>query len=315
MSKSTLAEIRDVRLAKVARLREMGIDPYPAKSHKTHKNQEIVDNFTELENKEVTVTGRLMSWREHGQLIFGHLMDESGKIQLFVQAPNLKATNNEHGTLGFSDLSLVDVGDFLEVYGVVTKTSRGEISVAPETIRILTKSLRPLPEKWEGMTDQELIYRKRYLDLIMNPERRAQFVRKSKFWKANREFLNKNGFLEVEAPVLEHVTGGADAAPFQTHHNALDEDFYLRISTELPQKRLIGGGFEKIYTLAPNFRNEGIDDEHLQEYYQVEWYWAYADYQDNMQLVRDMFRHIDMKCMAKVTLRRESTPLTLMTSG
>ena len=292
MSKSTLAEIRDVRLSKVARLREMGIDPYPAKSHKTHKNQEIVDNFADLENQEVTVTGRLMSWREHGQLIFGHLMDESGKIQLFVQADKLTETDSKNGTLGFSDLSLVDVGDFLEVTGIVTKTSRGEISVAPQTIRILTKSIRPLPEKWEGMTDQELIYRKRYLDLIMNPDRRARFIRKSRFWKANREFLNKNGFLEVEAPVLEHVTGGADAAPFQTHHNALDEDFYLRISTELPQKRLIGGGFEKIYTLAPNFRNEGIDDEHLQEYYQVEWYWAYADYKDNMNLVRDMFRHI-----------------------
>lgn len=292
MSKSTLAEIRDVRLAKVAKLREMGIDPYPAQSHKQHKNKEIVDGFDTFENKEVTLTGRLMSWREHGQLIFGHLMDESGKIQLFIQADKLLSTDVEKGTLGFSDLSLIDVGDFLEIHGVVTKTSRGEISVVPNTIRILTKSIRPLPEKWEGITDQELIYRKRYLDLIMNPERREQFIRKSKFWKANREFLDKNGFLEVEAPVLEHVTGGADAAPFQTHHNALDEDFYLRISTELPQKRLIGGGFEKIYTLAPNFRNEGIDDEHLQEYYQVEWYWAYADYKDNMNLVRDMFRHI-----------------------
>ncbi len=292
MSKSTLAEIRDVRLAKAAKLRSMGIDPYPSRSKKEYKNQEITDKFGELENKEVTITGRIMSWREHGKLVFGHLMDESGKVQIFIQADTLKDTNTEAGTLGFSDLSLIDVGDFLEVHGVVTKTSRGEISVSPDTLRILTKSIRPLPEKWEGMTDQELIYRKRYLDLIMNPDRRAQFVRKSKFWQANRNFLQEKGFLEVEAPVLEHVTGGADAAPFVTHHNALDEDFYLRISTELPQKRLIGGGFEKIYTLAPNFRNEGIDDEHLQEYYQVEWYWAYADYKDNMNLVRDMFRYI-----------------------
>ncbi len=304
MSKSRLAEIREIRLAKVAKLREMGIDPYPAKSNKEEKNQTVVEQFSEFEGKELTLTGRLLSWREHGQLIFGHLMDESGKIQIFVQADSLKETDTEKGTLGFSDLSLVDIGDFLEVRGVITKTTRGEISIIPHTIRILTKSIRPLPEKWEGLTDQELIYRKRYLDLIMNPDRRELFKRKSLFWKANREFLVSQGFTEVEAPVMEHVTGGADARPFVTHHNALDEDFYLRISTELPQKRLIGGGFEKIFTLAPNFRNEGIDDEHLQEYYQAEWYWAYADYRDNMNLVRDLFRYIAQSVYGKSTFTK-----------
>lgn len=295
MAQSRLAEIRNIRLSKVKKLREMGIDPYPAKAHKEHQNKDILDNFSKFEGKDVTLAGRLMSWREHGKLIFGHLADQSGNIQVFVQEDKLQKTNTEKGTLGFSDLQLIDIGDFLEVHGTITKTTRGEISIIPHTIRILTKSIRPLPEKWEGMTDQELIYRKRYLDLIMNPARRELFKRKSAFWNANREFLKSNGFLEVEAPVLEHVTGGADARPFMTHHNALDEDFYLRISTELPQKRLIGGGFEKIFTLAPNFRNEGIDDEHLQEYYQAEWYWAYADYRDNMNLVREMFRYIAKK--------------------
>lgn len=292
MSQSRLAEIREIRIGKVKRLREMGIDPYPAKARKDHSNKEIIDNFEAFEGKDIYLSGRLMSWREHGKLIFGHLMDESGKIQVFVQEDKIKDTNVENGTLGFKDLSLVDIGDFIEVHGTISKTTRGEVSIIPHTIRILTKSIRPLPEKWEGITDQELIFRKRYLDLIMNPERRDLFRRKSAFWNANREFLKSKGFLEVEAPVMEHVTGGADARPFVTHHNALDEDFYLRISSELPQKRLIGGGYEKIFTLAPNFRNEGIDDEHLQEYYQCEWYWAYANYSDNMDLVRNMFRYI-----------------------
>ncbi|MBP7118521.1 lysine--tRNA ligase [Candidatus Woesebacteria bacterium] len=295
----SLTEIRNIRIAKAQKLREMGIDPYPSKSNKEYSNNEIISKFTDFDQKKVTLAGRLMSWREHGKLIFGHLSDESGKIQIFIQEAILETTNVEKGTLGFTDLSLVDIGDFVEVYGQITRTSRGEISIVPETLRILTKAIRPLPEKWEGITDQETIYRKRYLDLIMNPARRDLFKRKSAFWEANRSFLTSKGFLEVEAPVMEHVTGGADARPFVTHHNALDEDFYLRISTELPQKRLIGGGFEKVYTLAPNFRNEGIDDEHLQEYYQVEWYWAYADYKDNMELVRDMFRYIANKVYGK----------------
>lgn len=299
MAQSRLSEIRNIRLEKVKRLREMGIDPFPAKANKEISNKEVLDDFSKFEGKEVTLAGRLMSWREHGKIIFGHLMDESASIQIFVQEEKLEKTNTSKGTLGFSDLNLVDIGDFLEIRGEITKTTRGEISIVPQTVKILTKSIRPLPEKWEGLTDTELIYRKRYLDLVMNPERRELFKRKSMFWAANREFLASQGFLEVEAPVMEHVTGGADAAPFVTHHNALDEDFYLRISTELPQKRLIGGGFEKIYTLAPNFRNEGIDDEHLQEYYQVEWYWAYANYRDNMELVRDMFRFVAKKVYGK----------------
>jgi len=296
---STLKKIRDTRIDKLHALKKLGIDPYPARSKKEFANARVVENFDKFEGREVTLAGRLRSWREHGKLIFGHLQDESGLIQLFIKADTLTHTSKEHQTIGFEDLNLLDVGDFIEVTGEVTKTSRGEVSLTPKSLKLLTKSLRPLPDKWEGLQDPELIFRKRYLDLVMKPERVEMFKRKAKFWQANREFMHKNGFLEVETPVLEHVTGGADARPFVTHHHALDEDFYLRISTELYQKRLIGAGFEKVFTIGPNFRNEGIDDEHLQEYYQIEWYWAYADYKDNLKLVRDSFRHFAKEVYGK----------------
>ncbi len=289
---ATLKELRDVRIEKLNKLRGMGIDPYPAKSQKDYPNAEIVENFAKFEGKEVTLTGRLMSWREHGSLVFADLQDFSGRIQLYIHQDDLGQTDVKAQTLGFSDLGLLDVGDFVQVTGTVTKTQRGEISLQPKQIKILTKSLRPLPDKWEGIKDPEIIFRRRYIDLVMNHEHVELFKRKAKFWKANREFMDKRGFIEVETPVLEHVTGGADAKPFTTHHDALDQDFYLRISTELYQKRLIGGGFEKIFTLGPNFRNEGLSDEHLQEYYQLEWYWAYADYRDNMEMIKEMFRYI-----------------------
>jgi lysyl-tRNA synthetase class 2 len=290
MAVSRLSEIRKIRLEKVEKLRALGINPYPSRSRKDYSNKEITSNFKKYAGKKITLTGRLMSWREHGQIVFGHIEDESGKIQLFIKADLLEKTSFKKQTLGFDDLSLLDIGDFIEATGTITKTTRGEMSLEPVEIKILTKSLRPLPEKWEGLKDQELIFRKRYLDLVMNSDHRKMFRRKAKFWEASRQFLKARGFMEVETPVLEHVTGGADARPFVTHHNALDEDFYLRISTELYLKRLIGGGFEELYTLGPNFRNEGMDNEHLQEYYQLEWYWAYADYKDNMKLVQEMFR-------------------------
>jgi lysyl-tRNA synthetase, class II len=299
MAQQTLVQIRKIRLEKVAKLRELGINPYPAESKKEFSNAEVVKNFESFEGRVVTLAGRLMSWREHGALIFGHLQDESGRIQVFIQKDKLSETSKEDQTVGFSDMHLLDVGDFLEVTGEIIKSTRGEVSIVPTAIKILTKSLRPLPDKWEGLSDPELIFRKRYLDLVMNPDRREVFKRKAKFWTANREFMKKHGFIEVETPVMEHYTGGADAEPFVTHHNALDEDFYLRISTELYQKRLVGGGFEKIYTIGPNFRNEGIDDEHLQEYYQIEWYWAYVNYRHNMELVRDMMRFIAKEVYGK----------------
>jgi lysyl-tRNA synthetase class 2 len=273
-------------------LRDLGIDPYPASANKEYPNREIVDHFDDFNGKKVSLTGRLMSYREHGAIAFGELQDESATIQLFIKNDTLKPTDSQTQTLGFSDLSLIDIGDFVEATGEVTKTSRGQISLLVETFKILTKSLRPLPDKREGLKDPELIFRRRYLDLTMNPGRREVFTRKAKFWEANRQFMKEHGFIEVETPVLEQVTGGADARPFVTFMNALGQDFYLRISTELYQKRLVGGGFEKVFTVGPNFRNEGISEEHLPEYYQIEWYWAYANYRDNMQLVQEMMRYV-----------------------
>jgi lysyl-tRNA synthetase class 2 len=296
---STLKTLREIRIEKLKKLRELGINPYPAQSVKDYPNKYIVDNFDKFKGRLVTLTGRLMSHRKHGNIIFGHLQDESGNIQLFIQSSELGETNCDTQSIGFKDLKLLDIGDFLEVKGEVMKTSSGEISLKAKRLKLLAKSVRPLPEKWEGLQDEELIFRRRYLDLIMNPKRREFFKRKAKFWEMCRGFMKKEGFLEVETPILEHVTGGADARPFMTHHNALDEDFYLRISTELYQKRLIGGGFEKIFTLGPNFRNEGIDEEHLQEYYQLEWYWAYADYRKNMNLVKKLFQHLAKEVYGK----------------
>ena len=287
---SRLEEIRNERIEKLKKLVSLGISPYPAQSKKEYPNDVIITDFEKFDGKIVSLTGRLRALREHGKLAFGDLEDQSGKIQLLLRASNLVALDKKKGTLGFSELSLVDVGDFVEARGLVCKSKTGAISLDVQELRLLTKSIRPLPDSWEGLKDPDTIFRRRYLDLIMNPEHRELFIRKSKFWSIARLFMAEAGFLEVETPVLEHVTGGADARPFETHHNALDETFYMRISTELYQKRLLGGGFEKIYTLAPNFRNEGIDDEHLQEYYQLEWYWAYADFRDNMILTRDLFR-------------------------
>ncbi len=308
---STLLALRAVRLEKLKKLREMGIDPFPAKSKKEYSTRGIIENFESFEGKTVTLAGRLMSWREHGNITFGHLADESGQIQVFVQKQKLAETNTNEGTLGFKDLKLIDIGDYLEVTGEVGKSARGEISIVPKTLKILTKTLRPLPEKWEGLKDPEIIFRKRYLDLTMNPDRRDLFKRKAKFWEACRKFMKDNGFLEVETPILEHVTGGADAKPFITYHNALDENFYLRISTELYEKRLIGGGFEKIYTLGPNFRNEGIDDEHLQEYHQLEWYWAYADYRDNMEFTKNLYRFLAKEVYGKTKFQAKGMEFDL----
>lgn len=289
---SRLEEIRNERLAKLKKLTALGISPYPAQSQKDLGNAVVVSQFKKYDGKSLSLTGRLQGLRKHGKLAFGDLEDQSGKIQLLLRESSMVATNKQTGTLGFSELGLVDVGDFVEAKGVVCQSKTGAVSLDVKELKILTKSLRPLPDSWDGLKDSDTVFRRRYLDLAINRDHRDLFVRKSKFWSVARIFMAEHDFLEVETPVLEHVTGGADARPFETYHHALDEKFYLRISTELYQKRLLGGGFEKIYTLGPNFRNEGIDDEHLQEYYQLEWYWAYADFRDNMKLTAELFRRL-----------------------
>jgi len=289
LESSDLIGQRKLRLEKVAKLKEIGIDPYPSKSGKQISNSEVVNKFEEYDGKNLILAGRLISWREHGALIFGNIEDQSGKIQIYIKMDELEETNKENQNLGFKDLNLVDIGDFIEVSGTITKTQRGEISILVKRFRILTKSIRPIPT---AMDDKEERFRRRYLDMTLHPEVRKRIERRSKFWQATRDFLNKNNFVEVNIPVLEHTTGGADANPFITHYDALDQDFYLRISHELPLKRLLGGGFERVYDIGARFRNEGISDEHLPEHVAVEWYWAYADYREGMEITKQMFRYI-----------------------
>ncbi len=301
MAKSRLQHQRDERLAKIKQLKDLGIHPYPAQSQKDFSNQHVTDNFDTLQGQTVNLTGRVMSFREHGKVAFADIQDQSGNIQLFIRSDQLETTNKDTQTVGFNHLKLIDPGDFVQAFGEITKTKTGQISLLVTQLKLLTKSLRPLPSTKEDITDPEFKFRRRYLDLTLNRDSLQMFQRKAKFWQANRDFLQDKGFIEVETPVLEHVTGGADARPFTTHMNALDQEFFLRISTELYQKRLIGGGFEKIFTVGPNFRNEGLSDEHLTEYTQVEWYWAYADYEQNMQLVEEMFKHIAQQVYGQST--------------
>lgn len=283
----TLDDYRDERLRKLETLRNMGIDPYPAKSHRNTKISAILDHFDEKNGQEVCVAGRITAIRSFGKIAFVKIRDFYGEIQIFMQ----KTEKTEPGYLGLKELKLLDTGDFIEAKGKVAKTTTGEISVFANELRLLTKSLRPLPG-YDGLTNKEERYRRRYVDMNVNPEVRARLIRRAKFWQATRDFMNGHGFIEVNTPVLEKTTGGADATPFETHMNALDEDYYLRISHELPLKRLLGGGFEKVYDIGPRFRNEGIDDEHLPEHIAFESYAAYEDYEDGMDLYEEMIKYV-----------------------
>ncbi len=286
---SDLIGQRKIRLDKVKTLRELGIDPYPAKSNKEYSNSYVLEKFDELEGKTVTLAGRLMSWREHGKLVFGDLVDASAKIQIYIKEDEISNTNPKEEILGFNDLNLVDIGDIVEVTGKLTKTQRGEKSILVKKLRMLVKTLRPLPTNLE---DKEERFRRRYVDMQVHPEVRERFERRAEFWQAHREFFNSRGFFEVNIPVLEHVPGGGDAVPFTTHMNAIDQDFFLRISHELPLKRLIGGGFEKVYDIGARFRNEGLSDEHLPEHVAMEFYWAYADWKDGMEFIQELYNYI-----------------------
>lgn len=289
---ATLRELRDERLRKLEELKKLGIDPYPATSKRTHTAAEIIENFDELEGRDVSLTGRLLGTRKFGKLAFFVLKDASGQIQLFLKHDIIGELDVKKNHIGFEQINLLDPGDFIEASGKVIKTQTGELSIEVVKLRLLTKSLRPMPTQQEGFTNKEERMRRRYVDTNVNKDVYERFVRRSKFWKATRDFLNKQGFLEINVPVLEHTTGGADATPFVTHMDAIDQDFYLRISHELPLKRLIGAGYEKVYDIGPRFRNENYSDEHLPEHVAMEWYWAYADWKDGMKLVQEMFRYI-----------------------
>lgn len=279
-----LKDYRDERIKKLEEIKAAGINPYPAKSFRSIKISEIINNFEEQKGKEVTVAGRIVAIRSFGKIAFIKIRDYFGEIQIFM-----KDEGEPTEFFSIKKINLLDTGDFIEAKGVVDKTQTGEISVFTNSVKLLTKSLRPLPEKF---TNKEERYRRRYVDMNVNPEVRERMVRRSKFWQATRNFMNAHGFIEVNIPVLEHTTGGADANPFTTHMNALDEDFYLRISHELPLKRLLGGGFEKVYDIGPRFRNEGVDDEHLPEHIAFESYAAYEDYEDGMKLYEEMIKYV-----------------------
>ncbi len=281
-----LSELLQIRRDKLTELNEMGRNPFEiTKYEASHKAQEVKDNYAELEGKKVSVAGRLMSKRGMGKVGFCHLKDLSGQIQLFVKKDIL-------GDDEYAIFRKYDIGDIVGAEGEVFTTQTGEISVRVEKITLLSKSLQPLPEKFHGMTNTDLRYRQRYVDLIMNDEVKDTFIKRSKIIASIRSYLNDEGFLEVETPMLVSNAGGAAARPFETHFNALGEDFKLRISLELYLKRLIVGGLERVYEIGRVFRNEGLDTRHNPEFTLMELYQAYTDYHGMMDLTEKLYRHV-----------------------
>lgn len=289
---ATLKELRDDRLRKLSELKKLGVNPYPATVQRDHQLAEIIQQFDALQGKEVSVVGRIVTIRKFGKLAFIVLRDVSGTLQLFLVSDKVKPLDATKSQLGMEQLPLLDAGDFVQAEGLVIKTQTGEISVEVHSLRLLTKSLRPMPTAQEGFTNKEERLRRRYVDMNVNLEVRDRFVRRSRFWQATRDFLNDHGFIEINIPVLEHTTGGADANPFVTHMDALDQDFYLRISHELPLKRLLGAGFEKVYDIGARFRNENYSDEHLPEHVAMEFYWAYADWTQGIVLMEELMKYV-----------------------
>ena len=286
-----LSEILQVRRDKLAALQQEGRDPFQqTKFVRTAWSEEIKADFEGFENQQVSVAGRIMSKRGMGKAIFCHIKDDKGQIQLYIRADAVSQQE-------FADFRKYDIGDIIGVSGYVFKTKTEEISVHVEKVTLLAKSLRPLPEKFHGMTSTELKYRQRYVDLIMSDESRRNFVIRSKFVSYLRRFLDGRGYMEVETPVLNTISGGATARPFITHHNTLDMDMYLRIATELNLKRLIVGGIERVYEIGRQFRNEGMDTKHNPEFTTVELYESYADFNDMMDLFEDLLSGAAMEIL------------------
>ena len=283
---SSLSEQEQIRRDKLNTLFEQGESPYlltqyPVDAH----SADIKDNFDQFDGKTVCIAGRMMSRRVMGKASFGHLLDSQGLIQLYVRRDDV-------GTDEYMKFKSWDIGDVIGIKGFVFKTQTGEISVHAQELTLLSKCLKPLPEKFHGLQDQDLRYRQRYLDMVVNPEVRATFIKRSQIISAIRRFLNQKGFLEVETPVLHTQAGGASARPFITHHNTLDIDMYLRIALELHLKRLIVGGFERVFEIGRVFRNEGMDTRHNPEFTMLELYQAYTNYEGMMNIVEEMFRYV-----------------------
>ena len=300
-----LSELLQVRRDKLKALQDEGRDPFQVtKFNRTGFSREIIENFEEMEEKPVSVAGRIMSKRGMGKVIFCHIKDDKGQIQLFVRKDNLSEQE-------FADFKKYDIGDIVGVEGEVFKTKTGEVSVRAQKITLLSKSLRPLPEKFHGMTNIELKYRQRYVDLIVNDDSRRNFEIRSKFISYVRRFLDNRGYMEVETPVLNSISGGATARPFITHHNTLDIDMYMRIATELPLKRLIVGGIERVYEIGRIFRNEGMDTKHNPEFTTVELYEAYADFNDMMDLFEDLLSGAAMEILGTYDVEWQGKQVSL----
>ncbi len=296
MSQEELSELLKVRREKLEKFQSEGKDPFKIVKYAadTHSD-DITQNYEEFEGKEVSMAGRLMAKRVMGKASFANIQDRNGKMQLYV-------SRNDIGEESYADFKKYDIGDIIGIKGTVFKTKTGEISVHASSVALLSKSLQILPEKFHGLKDQELRYRQRYMDLIVNPEVKEVFFKRSAIIREIRNFLDSKGFLEVETPVLQTIPGGAAARPFITHHNALDIDMYCRIALELPLKRLIVGGFERVYEIGRVFRNEGVSIRHNPEFTLMELYQAYTDYNGMMDITEEMFRTVANKVNGKMTV-------------
>ena len=296
-----------VRREKLDKLRAEGKDPFQiTKFNRTHTTKQIIDNYDELEGKDVTIAGRLMAKRIMGKASFCHIQDGEGKIQSYVSI-------NDLGEESYKQFKEDDIGDIIGVTGFVFKTRTGEISIHAKEVTLLTKSLKPLPEKFHGLKDTDLRYRQRYVDLIVNPEVKDTFIKRSMIIKELRNILDEKGYLEVETPILNNLITGDAARPFETHHNTLDIDMYLRIAPELNLKRLIVGGFDKVYEVCRNFRNEGMDIKHNPEFTNVELYAAYEDYHDMMDISEEIITRLCMKVNGTLKINYQGLDIDLST--
>ncbi|MCM8709534.1 lysine--tRNA ligase [Clostridium sp. SYSU_GA19001] len=294
-----------IRRQKLADLQAAGKDPFDVyKVNRTHTSKDVKDNFEVLENQTVTVAGRLMSKRVQGKAGFSHIQDRFGRLQIYIKIDDV-------GEEKLKEFKAFDLGDWLSVTGFVFKTKTGETSVHVKDFQLISKSLKPLPDKWHGLKDPDLRYRQREVDLIMNENVRETFIKRTQIIRYVREFLDNRGYLEAETPILSPIAGGAAARPFITHHNALDIDMYLRIATELYLKRLIVGGFEKVYDMGKNFRNEGIDIRHNPEFTMIELYEAYADYNDMMELMENLVAYVCEKVNGTTKITYQGTEIDL----
>ncbi len=300
-----LNEMMQVRYEKLEQFKEKGINPFGARFERSHYAQDVLEHFEELEETDVTIAGRLMSKRGMGKAGFAHIQDVTGQIQIYVRL-------NDIGPEAHELFKRLDIGDIIGVVGYVFRTHKGEITVGAKELTLLSKSLRPLPEKWHGLKDVEIRYRQRYTDLIVNPEVKNVFITRSKIIQSLRRFLDNKGFLEVETPTMHAIAGGASARPFITHHNALDLDLYMRIALELHLKRLIIGGLEKVYEVGRVFRNEGISTRHNPEFTMMELYQAYGDYHDMMNITEELIASIAQEVLGtqKITYQGIEVDLT-----